>query len=135
YSRSKPAIIEEDVEIGYATNIWRHTHIRYGATIGRDCNIGANVFIGKGVKIGDNCKIQNNVFIPAGVIIGDNVFIGPGVVFTNVPYPRADVKVSDYFKTYVEPDAVIGANSTILCGLAIGHRAIIAAGSVITKSV
>ena len=83
----------------------------------------------------DNCKIQNSALIYDGVTIKDNVFIGPGVVFTNDYFPRADSKKWKIKKTIVESGASIGANSTILCGIKIGKKSMIAAGSVVIDNV
>jgi acetyltransferase-like isoleucine patch superfamily enzyme len=65
------------------------------------------------------------------VIIQDSVFIGPRVVFTNDKYPPSKRLV----KTLIGEGAVIGANSTIIAGIKIGRRSVIAAGSVVTKDV
>jgi len=84
-------------------------------------------------KIGDDCCIQAFVFIPEGVFIGNKVFIGPGTVFTNDLHPPS--KGKDWYNTYVEDGAVIGANCTILPGVVIGKNAIVGAGSVVIKDV
>jgi acetyltransferase-like isoleucine patch superfamily enzyme len=86
------------------------------------------------VKIGNNCKIRPFVFIPTGVTIEDNVFIAPGVIFTNDKHPR----VSGQWKllpTKVKESASIGAGAVVLPGITIGKRAIVGAGSVVTKDV
>jgi len=71
------------------------------------------------------------------------VFVGHGVKFINDKYPRAtaadgtlqteaDWKVEP---TLVRHGASIGSNATILGGVVIGARAIVGAGSVVTRSV
>jgi len=131
----KTAEISNLSSIGKNTYIWNNAQIRENVKIGKNCVISKDVYIDKNVKIGNNCKIQNAVQIYDGVTIKDNVFIGPGVVFTNDYFPRADNKKWKIKKTLVEDGASIGANSTILCGLKIGKRSMIAAGSVIICSV
>ena len=130
------AFVEEGAKIGEGTNIWHFVHIRKGANIGKKCNIGKDVYIDINVKIGDNCKIQNFASLYRGLTVGNDVFIGPHVCFTNDLYPRAkiwsDEKVA---KTIVKDGASIGANSTIVAGVAIGKYAMIGAGSVVTKDV
>ena len=107
-----------------------------GARIGANCNIGQNVFIAADVIVGSNVKIQNNVSLYSGVICEDDVFIGPSVVFTNIKNPRsAIVRKSQYLKTIIGKGCSIGANATILCGIKLGHYALIGAGAVITKDV
>ena len=131
----RSAEVEPDVIIGDGTKVWRFTHISKGAVIGKNCVIGQGVFIGKDVVVGDGCKVQNGSQIFAGVTLGDSVFVGPGVIFTNVLFPRADMEQKDYVKTEVGDGASIGAGVVIICGNNIGKRAFIAAGSVVVKPV
>ncbi len=125
--------ILKDVEIGEGTVLHDQVNL-YKCKIGRNCKIDAYVYIEEKVVIGDNCKIKPFVFIPTGVTIEDDVFIGPNVTFTNDRYPRAR-GVWDLLKTRVRKGASIGANSVILPGVTIGERALIGAGSVITRDV
>lgn len=130
------AVIDKGARIGKGTKIWHFCHVMGGAEIGKNCILGQNVFVGNNVRIGDGCKIQNNVSLYDGVVLRDNVFIGPSAVFTNVKYPRADIEQKDNFlKTYIGDGVTIGANATILCGVIIGDRAFIGAGSVVTKDI
>ena len=131
----KTAEVSGKCSIGANTYIWNNAQIRENAKIGKNCVISKDVYIDKNVKIGNNCKIQNSAQIYDGVTIKDNVFIGPGVIFTNDYFPRADNKKWKIKKTIVEYGASIGANSTILCGTKIGKRSMIAAGSVVTSNV
>ena len=132
----------KNVKLGKNTQIYNFVNI-YGCEIGDNTKIGSYVEIREDVKIGKNCKIQAFVFIPQGVVIEDNVFIGPHVCFVNDKYPRATIKGKlkeegkDWFveKTIVKKGASIGANATILGGVAIGENSIIGAGSVVTKNI
>ena len=124
-------------EIGEGTRIWQFAVVLAGAKIGKNCNIGAGCFIESRVSIGDNVTVKNGVQLWDGVTIEDDVFIGPNATFTNVVSPRADRKTpSQHFEpTLVRRGATIGANATIVCGIEIGTRAFIGAGSVVTKNV
>lgn len=115
----------------------------YGCQIGDGTSVAAFVEIQKGVTVGKNVKIQPFAFIPEGVHIDDEVFVGPHACFTNDRYPRAanadgspkgraDWKLEE---TIVEKGASIGANATILCGLTIGERAVVAAGALVLEDV
>lgn len=126
--------IIEDSEIGKNTVIRDFVNI-YGCKIGDNCKIGPHVDIQRGVKIGNGCKIESHAFIPTGVTIEDNVFIGPHVCFINDKWPRVVDPGWTPAATHVKEWASIGACSTILCGVTIGERAMIAAGSVVTKDV
>lgn len=129
------ACVEDNVEIGEGTNIWHQGHIRNGARIGAGCNFGKNVFVDSGVTIGNGVKIQNNVSVYHGVTIEDEVFVGPSAVFTNDLYPRAFNKDWTVTETIVRRGASIGANATLICGIEIGEYAVVAAGSVVPKTV
>jgi acetyltransferase-like isoleucine patch superfamily enzyme len=115
-------------------NVYVHSTANiYRATIGDNSKIAAFVEIG-GATVGARCKIQAHAFVPPGVVIEDEVFIGPGVQFTNDPYPKA---VGDWtaVRTKVEKGASIGAGAVILPGITIGAGAQIGAGSVVTCNV
>lgn len=127
--------VEPGAVVGDGTKVWRYAHVRAGATIGLDCTIGANVFIDAGVTVGDRCKIQNNVSVYAGVTVEDEVFVGPAAVFTNDLRPRAVNQNWQVVPTRVKQGASIGANATIVCGNDLGEYAMVAAGSVVTRSV
>lgn len=135
YFKHSTAIVETE-EIGKNTKIWHFVHIREKAMIGKNCNIGKSVYIDVEVEVGDNVKIQNFVSLYKGLKIEDDVFIGPSVTFTNDVCPRATIWNEEKIApTLVKKGASIGANSTILCGLAIGESAMVGAGSVVTKDV
>ena len=130
------AEIDEGCEIGRGTKIWHFSHILSGSRIGENCNIGQNVVIGPDVIIGNNCKIQNNVSVYKGVTLEDGVFCGPSMVFTNVYNPRAEIRKMDQaLSTLVKKGVTIGANATIICGVAVGYYAFIGAGAVVTKDI
>ena len=98
--------------------------------------MGQNVFIGNKVVIGDYCKIQNNVSIYDNVTLEEGVFCGPSMVFTNVFNPRSFiVRKDEYRNTLVKRGATLGANCTIICGIAIGEYAFVGAGAVVNLDV
>ncbi len=130
------AFVDEGVEIGEGTSIWHTSHILKGSRIGKNCKIGQNVVVGPNVTVGNGVKIQNNVSVYEGVTLEDHVFCGPSMVFTNVFNPRSEIpRMKELKQTLVKRGATLGANSTILCGIAIGRYAFIGAGTVVTKDV
>lgn len=136
YFAHETACIDEGALIGEKTKIWHYSHITTGAIIGRECILGQNVYVGAKAKIGNQVKIQNNVSVYDNVILEDDVFCGPSCVFTNVINPRSFIeRKSEYKTTVVKKGATIGANATIICGVAIGEFALIGAGAVVTKDV
>jgi len=135
-------LVADNVKLG--RNVRMHAFVNlYGCTIGDDVGIGTFVEIQKGAVIGNNCKIQSHSFICEGVTLEDEAFVGHGVTFINDRFPRSTteegaVKTDADWKcetTLVKRGASIGSGSTVLCGVTIGERAIIGAGSVVTKDV
>lgn len=134
--------IAPDVKLGQRVKIFAFTNL-YGCEIGDDTKIGTFVEIQKGARIGQRCKVSSHTFICEGVNVADEVFIGHGVTFINDRFPRATnadgrLQTEADWKcdsTNVKRGASIGSGATILCGVTIGERAIIGAGSVVTKDV
>ena len=125
-------------------NVRLHDFVNlYGCEIGDDVRIGTFVEIQKGVRIGKRCKISSHAFICEGVTLEDEVFVGHNVTFTNDRYPRATNDNGqlqtdadwECIRTLVKRGASIGSGATLLCGITIGEKAMIGAGSVVTKDV
>ena len=134
--------IAPDVKLGKNVRIFDFVNL-YGCEIGDNTKVGTFVEIQKGVKVGKNVKISSHTFVCEGVTIEDDVFVGHNVSFINDKYPRStnqngglqtesDWKVTP---TFVRRGASIGTSSTVMCGVTIGERAIVGAGSVVTKDV
>jgi acetyltransferase-like isoleucine patch superfamily enzyme len=134
--------VAHDVKLGKDVNIQNFVNL-YGCEIGDSTKIGTFVEIQKNARIGKNCKIQSHTFICEGVTIEDNVLVGHGVTFINDKYPRAtnekgQLQTEDDWKvepTLAKTGASIGSGSTILSCVTIGEKAIVGAGSVVTKDV
>jgi acetyltransferase-like isoleucine patch superfamily enzyme len=134
--------ISDDVKLGKDVRLSKFINL-YGCTIGDNTKIGAFVEIQKNAFVGKNCKISSHTFICEGVTIEDEVFIGHNVTFINDTYPRATIEggalqtETDWKvePTVIKKGASIGSSVTILANVTIGERAIIGAGSVVTKDV
>lgn len=136
YYAHESAYLDQPCEIGAGTKIWHFAHVQKGARIGRGCVLGQNVSIGNDVVIGDNVKIQNNVSIYTGTTVEQDVFLGPSCVLTNVTNPRSQVnRHSLYERTLLRRGCTIGANATVVCGIAVGRYAFIAAGALVARDV
>jgi UDP-2-acetamido-3-amino-2,3-dideoxy-glucuronate N-acetyltransferase len=126
----------KDVKLGKFINL-------YGCEIGDETKIGAFVEIQKNAFVGRRCKISSHTFICEGVTIEDHVFIGHNVAFVNDSFPRATTADGELQtgqdwvveKTLVKKGASIGSGATILSNVTIGERAIVGAGSVVTRDV
>lgn len=105
--------------------------------------MGRNVFIDAGVTIGDRCKVQNNALLYAPARLGNGVFIGPAAVLTNDRYPRAvdadgEVKMVGDWEAegvVIADGASVGAAAVVLAGVTVGVWSMVAANSMVTRTV
>ena len=141
-SSSDYVCISPDVKLGKDVTLSKFINL-YGCEIGDETRIGAFVEIQKNASVGRRCKISSHTFICEGVTIEDQVFIGHGVVFINDSRPRATTATGELQtatdweveKTLVKKGASIGSGATILSNVTVGERAIVGAGSVVTRDV
>lgn len=93
--------------------------------------------IGNGTHIGDNTILD----IADDIKIGNDVAIGPNcTLYThdhdyknkNLPAWKGDIETKPII---IDDGAWVGSNVTVLPGVHIGKRAVVAAGSVVTKNV
>lgn len=96
------------------------------------------------IKIGDNVGMSSTVLWAHNkIVIGNYVKIGGNCILIDTDAHNLDFSIrrgqyTDWGESapiVVEDDAFIGANCIILKGVTIGARSIIAAGSVVTKSI
>lgn len=110
-------------DIPESVRIWQPFYMDFGKNI----TFGENVFINANVHMQDQGGIQ----------IGNNVLIGHQVVLATLDhdFDPQERGVLHPAPIVIEDDVWIGANATITKGVRIGHGAIVAAGSVVTKDV
>jgi acetyltransferase-like isoleucine patch superfamily enzyme len=127
------AVIYRDVEIGNYVRTGHKVLIRERCRIGDHVLVGTNVVIDNDTTIGNRVSIQSTVYIPTNTVIEDWVFIGPNAVFTNDRFP---VRIKGPLNApRIKRGASIGGNATILPGVVVGERSIVAAGAVVTRDV
>jgi maltose O-acetyltransferase len=98
------------------------------------CDYGANIELGERVFFNFNCVVLD----VCPVRIGDFTLFGPGVqVLTPMhPLDAALRRKQEYGKPVrIGADVWVGAGALILAGVNIGPRAVIGAGSVVTRDV
>ncbi|MDL0125105.1 DapH/DapD/GlmU-related protein [Halobacterium salinarum] len=126
-------VIYGDVAADNELNTGHYALIREQTTLGANVLVGTNTVIDGQSDIGSDVSLQTDVYIPTQTQIEDRVFIGPGAVLTNDPYPvRQDI---DLTGPTLKNDVSIGANATLLPDVTIGERAVVAAGAVVTDDV
>lgn len=100
-----------------------------------NCDYGSNIFIGENFFANYDCVILD----VCKVEIGDNCLMGPRVCIYTATHPLdASIRMSglEYGKPVTIGNNVwLGGNSVIAPGVAIGHNAVVAAGSVVVKDV
>lgn len=119
---------QKNLKIGGNAQIWEYAIIR----------APTNVSIGKYSQIGPFTVLLSG----EGITIGDNVMIGPHCVLAAGNHDYKQVAVPMRFAgdlssgpIVIEDNVWIGANCTITDGVVVGHNAVVAANSVVTKNV
>jgi acetyltransferase-like isoleucine patch superfamily enzyme len=143
FSSGKNLILESNVSI----NALSETGINLGdnVTISRNCTLictGVISHKGVGITIGNNTGINSYCYLggQGGIEIGDNVIIGPQVkIFSeNHNFSDASTIIKNQGVTRlgvkIESDCWIGSGATILDGVVLKKRTVVAAGSVVNQS-
>ncbi len=128
----------ENVETGTNVVIREHSSFDSGTFISTLAQVQNNSTVGR------NVNIRTNAHITANMIIEDNVFVGAGVVTTNdnkLLRKEDRTRIQENQEQVVlqgpvlRKGARVGSNCTILPNVEIGEGSIIAAGSVVRKSI
>ena len=96
---------------------------------------------GKRVSIGDHSFINYDCLLLANdrIDIGERVFIAPRVMVLTVTHPLdAEERYRTRYATApvsIGDDAWVGAGATLMPGVRVGKRAVVAAGAVVTRDV
>jgi maltose O-acetyltransferase len=99
------------------------------------CDYGYNICLGDGVFLNYNCVFLDVVTIA----VGDRTQIGPAVQIYSADHPRDPELRRKGFElgrpVTIGCDVWIGGGAIVLPGVSIGDRAVIGAGSVVTRDV
>jgi acetyltransferase-like isoleucine patch superfamily enzyme len=129
-------VVFYDVSIGQNTLLGDGASIREKCKIGSYCIISRYVTINYNTTIGNRTKIMDLTHITGNSQIGDDVFISVTVGMVNdnaigkLGYNENIIKGPQ-----IDDGAAIGAGATILPNVFIGTKALVGAGSVVTKNV
>lgn len=141
--RFKNAIIDSGCAINGFSKVEPYSHI-LSKTIINNSIINSYSYIGRNsiiqnTTIGKFCSIANDVFIGLGKHPLD--FFSTAPIFYRKINPLklelvdANLDFDEYEKIVIGCDVWIGARAIIMDGVSIGHGAIVAANSVVTKNV
>lgn len=98
------------------------------------CDYGSNIALGERVFFNFNCVVLD----VCPVRIGDFTLFGPGVQILTPMHPlNASMRRRQEYGRPIEigSDVWVGGGALILAGVSIGSRAVIGAGSVVTRDV
>ena len=120
FSHIENATLNSNVSVG------PFSRIRPGSLLDKGSRIGNFVEV-KNSKIGKNTKINHLSYI-GDSSIGKSVNIGAGTITCNYDGKNKN-------KTKILDNAFIGSNSSLVAPITVGKKAVVGAGSVITRSV
>jgi len=120
FTHIENATLESNVNVG------PFSRIRPGSFLSKGSRVGNFVEVKKS-KVGKNSKINHLSYI-GDTTIGKNVNIGAGTITCNYDGKRKN-------KTKISDDVFIGSNTALVAPIKIGKKAVVGAGSTLTKNV
>lgn len=115
------------------------------ATLGKSNRCKIVVYSGAKLEIGNSVGMSNTTIVSSqSIIIGNNILIGGGVTIVDTDFhslnpvhwhTEYDEKNMKSSPVVINNNVFIGMDSIILKGVTIGSNVIIAAGSVVSKSI
>jgi maltose O-acetyltransferase len=105
-----------------------------GCAVFLDCKFDTrgNCKIGRNSVINEGCRLDNR----GGISIGDNVSLSSEVAILTASHIYDSAEFAGFMKSVeIRDRAWIGIRATIMPGVIIGKGAVVAAGSVVTRSV
>jgi acetyltransferase-like isoleucine patch superfamily enzyme len=121
--------------IGAGFQTGNKANLRESNEIGDRVSVGTLSVVEHHVRIGSGVRIHTQVFVPEYTVLEDGCWLGPNVVLTNAKYPQSPGVKDELRGAVVRRGAIVGANATLLPGIVVGERALIGAGSVVTRNV
>ena len=120
FTHIENATLEENVNVG------PFSRIRPGSLLSKGSKVGNFVEVKKS-KVGKNSKINHLSYVGDSTI-GKNVNIGAGTITCNYDGKKKN-------KTKILDDAFIGSNTSLVAPIKIGKKAVVGAGSTLSKNV
>ena len=116
----------ENATLGSNVNVGPFARLRPGSILSAGTRVGNFVEVKKS-RIGKNSKINHLSYV-GDSIVGKNVNIGAGTITCNYDGKRKN-------KTKILDGAFIGSNTALVAPIKIGKKAVVGAGSTLTKNV
>ena len=120
FTHIENATLESNVNVGPFSRIRPGSFLSKGSTIGNFVEV-------KKSKVGKNSKINHLSYI-GDTVVGKNVNIGAGTITCNYDGKKKN-------KTEISDGAFIGSNTALIAPIKIGKKAVVGAGSALTKDV
>ena len=120
FSHLENVKIENNVTVGPFARLRPGTVLKSGSRIGNFVEV-------KKSKLGKNSKVNHLSYI-GDATIGKNVNIGAGTITCNYDGKRKN-------KTIILDGAFIGSNTSLIAPIKIGKKAVVGAGSALSKNV
>lgn len=117
-----------DSSIGDECRIGPFAHVREGNTLGNNVRVGNFVELKK-TEVGNNTNVSHLSYV-GDASLGSHANIGAGTITANY-----DHITKTKSRTVIGDGASTGSNSVIIAPVEIGDQAVVAAGTVVTKSV
>lgn len=141
--RFKNAIIDEDCTFSLDSTVGNNSHILKGAIINHS-KIGSFTYLGcntlvQNATIGNYCSISHDVILglgthPLGFFSTSPIFYKVNNTF-KIQLTEEDIFIDEYKPIIIGSDVWIGARAIVLDGVTVGHGAVLAAGTIVTKDV
>lgn len=131
------ATVYAATRIGDRTTIGHNALLRTGSQVGADSQLAANLTVERDVRIGSQVRCSPNSHLTASTVIEDHVFIGAGVRTVNDKEMiwRDDEHQQPLRPPHLRRGCRVGSGAVLLAGIQIGRRALVGAGSVVTRDV
>tara|TARA_B100000029_G_scaffold312006_1_gene304504 strand:+ start:227 stop:865 length:639 start_codon:yes stop_codon:yes gene_type:complete len=120
FTHIENATLENNVNVGPFSRIRPGSFLQKGSRVGNFVEV-------KKSKIGKNSKVNHLSYV-GDATIGKNVNIGAGTITCNYDGKKKN-------KTKILDGAFIGSNSALIAPIKIGKKAVVGAGSAVTKNV
>jgi UDP-2-acetamido-3-amino-2,3-dideoxy-glucuronate N-acetyltransferase len=124
-----PSARFEGDSLGEGSRVLAYARVAPGVAIGRNCVLHEHAVLIGAVTLEDDVAVQTAAQLLGRIGIEQGVTVGAGAVVGGEPSSGEKTEI------IVHRFASIGANVTVLPGVAIGRRAVVEPGSVVTENV